>query len=70
MKELKNNVKYINVTNLVENLSISHDIPPSTLRWNLKKLIELNLIVAGNSKNKGIPVKLTDSGKFVCKILG
>jgi predicted transcriptional regulator len=66
---LRTDEKCINVTNLVENLSINHDIPPSTLRWNLKKLVELGLIITGNSGNKGIPVKLTDSGKFVCKIL-
>ena len=64
------NGKYITVTNLVEVLSRNYSIPASTLRWNIKKLVELNLITAGNSKNKGIPVELTDSGKFICKFLG
>jgi len=67
---LKINGHYFSVTNLVESLSEKHNIAPSTVRWNLKKLVELNLITAGNSKNKGIPVKLTDSGELVCKILG
>jgi len=67
---LRNNGKYITVTNLVETLSRNHNIPASTLRWNLKKIVELNLIIAGNLRNKGIPVKLTDFGELVCDVLG
>ena len=69
LNELKINGHYFSVTNLIERLSEKHNIPPSTLRWNVKQLIKLDLIVAGNSENKGIPVRLTDSGKLVCKIL-
>jgi Fe2+ or Zn2+ uptake regulation protein len=70
LKELKINGHYFSVTNLIERLSEKHNIPPSTLRWNLKRLVDLRFIIAGNSKSKGIPVRLTDSGKLVCKILG
>ena len=70
LNELKVNVYYFSVTNLIERLSEKHNIPPSTLRWNLKRLVDSGLIIAGNSKNKGIFVKLTESGKLICEILG
>jgi hypothetical protein len=41
----------------------------STIRWNAKKLYELELIECGTYLVKGVPVKLTDSGKLICKIL-
>jgi Fe2+ or Zn2+ uptake regulation protein len=69
LNELKTKGHYFSVTNLIERLSEKHGIPPSTLRWNIKRLMKLGLVTAGNCKNKGIPVRLTDSGLLVHEIL-
>ena len=69
LNELKINGHYFSVTNLIEKLSEKHNIAPSTLRWNLKKLVDSGLITAGNSKNKGIPVRLTKSGSYIYQII-
>lgn len=69
LNELKQNVHYFSVTNLIERVSERYDIAPSTLRWNVKRLQELELIDCGTSKKKGVLVKLTDSGELIYKIL-
>ena len=57
------------VTKFISNLSEEKLIPPSTLRWNIKKLKELELIECGTYAKKGIPIKLTNMGRFIFKIL-
>ena len=69
LNELNNHGNYVTVTNLIQKFSEQHKISPSTLRWNVKQLKKLELIESGDIKNKGIPVKLTKSGKFVHEIL-
>jgi DNA-binding MarR family transcriptional regulator len=69
LNELYENGHYITVTNLIKNLSSRYKIPPSTLRWNAKKLYELELIECGTYQNKGKPVRLTDYGHFIYEIL-
>ncbi len=69
LNELYENGHYITVTNLIRNLSDKYKIPSSTLRWNAKKLYELELIECGNYQNKGKPVRLTDYGRLVYEIL-
>lgn len=44
---------------LVQKLSLEHGLPSSTVRWNLNKLRDAKLIVAGDRNKKGVPVKLT-----------
>jgi len=63
------NDNHKNVTNLISSISRRYEMPCSTLRWNLKCLTNLGLIKTGNSKNKGLPVRLTDYGLFVCQII-
>jgi len=66
---LKTNGHYFSVTNLIESLSEKHGIPPSTLRWNIKQLRELQLIECGTYLNKGVPAKLTPEGRLISEIL-
>lgn len=69
LKELRSNGYYLNITNLIEKVSEEHNISASTLRWNVKKLRKLRLIECGTYNSKGIPAKLTASGKLISKIL-
>lgn len=69
LNELKQNLYYSSVTNLIKKLSEKHKIAPSTLRWNIKQLHDLGLIDCGTRKNKGALVKLTDSGKMILEVL-
>jgi len=52
-------------TTLIERVSVELNIPKSTIRWNLKGLRDAGLIAAGNRDNKGVPVRLTESGRIM-----
>lgn len=52
-------------TNLINRLSDELDIPRSTVRWNMKGLREMDLIVAGTKENKGVPVSVTAMGRIM-----
>ena len=52
-------------TTLIEKVSDELEIPKSTVRWNLKGLRDVGLIEAGNRENKGIPVRLTETGRIM-----
>jgi hypothetical protein len=52
-------------TNLIEKVSEELGIPRSTVRWNLKGLRDSGLISAGDRDNKGIPVRLTETGRIM-----
>ncbi|MEM3673085.1 MAG: hypothetical protein QW468_02505 [Candidatus Bathyarchaeia archaeon] len=49
---------------LVDKVSQEQKLPKSTVRWNLTKLREAGLIVAGDKQNKGLPVELTEKGRI------
>jgi DNA-binding transcriptional ArsR family regulator len=49
---------------LIDKLSKEQKLPKSTVRWNLTKLREAELIVAGDKKRKGVPVELTEKGRI------
>jgi DNA-binding MarR family transcriptional regulator len=49
---------------LVDKLSQEEKLPKSTVRWNLKRLRETGMIIAGCKDNKGVPVKLTEKGRM------
>ncbi|MEM3464095.1 MAG: hypothetical protein QXL91_04445 [Candidatus Bathyarchaeia archaeon] len=49
---------------LVDKVSQEQKLPKSTVRWNLAKLREAGLIVAGDKQNKGLPVELTEKGRI------
>ncbi|MEM3703148.1 MAG: hypothetical protein QXX79_01805 [Candidatus Bathyarchaeia archaeon] len=61
---------------LVNKLSTEQQIPRSTVRWNLNKLRDAGMIIAGNKNFKGLPVRLTEKGEITLlaiknqKILG
>ncbi|MGD0803965.1 MAG: hypothetical protein ABSA11_07830 [Candidatus Bathyarchaeia archaeon] len=52
-------------TTLIERVSVELNIPKSTIRWNLKGLRDAGLIAAGDRDNKGVPVRLTESGRIM-----
>lgn len=53
---------------VVKKISMNHMIPESTVRWNLNKLRDAKLIVSGNIEQKGVPVKLTSSGRMIASL--
>ena len=52
-------------TTLIDRVSAELDIPKSTVRWNLKGLRDAGLIAAGDRDNKGVPVRLTETGRVM-----
>ncbi|UCH56596.1 MAG: hypothetical protein JSV18_04330 [Candidatus Bathyarchaeota archaeon] len=56
-------------TVLIDRLSMDMGVPKSTTRWNLRGLREAGLIKAGDKDNKGIPVRLTERGRFLAGYL-
>ncbi|MDW8041082.1 MAG: hypothetical protein RMJ03_06680 [Nitrososphaerota archaeon] len=54
---------------LVDKLSMELHVPKSTVRWNLRKLRDSGMIVAGNRDAKGVSVKLTEKGEIALQIM-
>ena len=52
-------------TTLIDKVSEELNIPKSTVRWNLKGLRDAGLIAAGDRDNKGVPVRLTETGRVM-----
>lgn len=53
---------------VVQSISSDHGIPASTVRWNLNKLRNADLVMAGDKDNKGIPMQLTSSGRLIAAL--
>lgn len=58
------------VTNLISRISEKYSLPESTVRWNINYLKKSGLIDCGDYESKGVPVKLTEAGKILIKIIG
>ncbi len=56
-------------TTLIDRVSEELDIPRSTVRWSLKGLRDTGLIAAGDRDNKGVPVRLTETGRIMAGLL-
>ncbi|MFA5869360.1 MAG: hypothetical protein WC941_06635 [Candidatus Bathyarchaeia archaeon] len=56
-------------TTLIDRVSEELDIPRSTVRWSLKGLRDAGLIAAGDRDNKGVPVRLTETGRVMAGLL-
>ncbi|MEM5793614.1 MAG: hypothetical protein QXY45_04660 [Candidatus Aenigmatarchaeota archaeon] len=69
LKELVNNAHYTNVTDFIENLSEKYNIPESTIRWNVGILRDIGFIRCGNLRERGIPVRIEESGKIILDVL-
>lgn len=54
---------------LVDKISIEQRVPKSTVRWNLEKLRDSGMIIAGSKEAKGIPVRLTEKGMISLLIM-
>ena len=55
-------------TKVVKRISEKHMIPESTVRWNMNKLRDAELIVSGNIEKKGVPVTLTSLGRTMVSL--
>jgi len=66
VSEVKGETLY---TTLIERVSEELDIPRSTVRWNLKGLRDAGLIAAGDRDNKGVPVRLTETGRIMAGVV-
>jgi len=53
---------------VVKEISKKHEMPESTVRWNVNKLRDAKLIVTGNIKQKGVPVELTPCGRMIASL--
>jgi len=53
---------------VVQRIASEEGIPASTVRWNLNRLRDANLIIAGDKYNKGIPLQLTDAGRLIASL--
>ncbi len=56
-------------TTLIDKVSEELEIPKSTVRWNLKGLRDSGLIAAGDRDNKGVPVRLTETGRVMTGVV-
>jgi len=54
---------------LVNKLSNELHLPKSTVKWNLSRLRESGMIVAGSKSVKGVPVRLTEKWKITLLIM-
>jgi DNA-binding transcriptional ArsR family regulator len=54
---------------LVNKLSVELHVPKSTVRWNLGRLRDSGMIIAGNKDAKGVPIKLTEKGEIALQIM-
>ena len=50
-------------------LSLKLKLPESTVKWNLRELRDMGLIIAGNVNSKGTSVRLTDIGQIIARRL-
>ncbi|MBI2148556.1 HTH domain-containing protein [Candidatus Woesearchaeota archaeon] len=66
---LRNNNVNINVTRIIENLSENLKCSKSTIWNNLKVLKKYKLIDYGSLNNKGIPINITNIGRFISEYL-
>ena len=48
-------------------LSLKLKLPESTVKWNLRELRDMGLIVAGDVNSKGTSVRLTDIGQIIAR---
>lgn len=58
----------LTLTGLAKAISARHGIPLSTVKWNLRKLRELDFITGGNKKVRG-PYVLTIAGRELADAL-
>ena len=65
----ENNEKETVYTRMVDEISRQFNMPESTARWNLRILRETALLEAGDKRNKGIPVRLTEAGRIALEDL-
>ena len=57
------------VTALADLVSQRTDVPYSTVKWNLRSLMDMGLLEGGNSEKRGRHAKLTSSAEMLVRYL-
>jgi DNA-binding transcriptional ArsR family regulator len=57
------------LTSLAEHLSSTEDLPHSTVKWNLRALRDVGLLMGGDMNEKGIDAELTLAGALLAESL-
>ncbi|MFX1519995.1 MAG: hypothetical protein ACFFCD_08740 [Promethearchaeota archaeon] len=57
------------LTSLAEHLSLTEDLPHSTVKWNLRTLRDVGLLTGGDMNEKGINAELTFAGALLAESL-
>ena len=53
------------LTALADCVSTNTGIPYSTVKWNMRVLVDLELLEGGNAENRGCPAKYTEVAKLL-----
>jgi hypothetical protein len=59
----------LTVTGLADLLSRRSTVPYSTAKWNLRSLMDLELLAGGDSQSRGLQASLTPSGQMLAAYL-
>jgi hypothetical protein len=57
------------VTALADLVCQRTGVPYSTVKWNLRSLMDMDLLVGGNSERRGLQAKLTPSAEMLVRYL-
>lgn len=60
----------LTVTGLADQVSRRSSLPYSTVKWNLRALMELGLLVGGDKATRGLQASLTATGIMLADYLG
>ncbi|TFG14841.1 hypothetical protein EU537_02565 [Candidatus Thorarchaeota archaeon] len=53
------------LTALADQVSTKTGIPYSTVKWNMRVLVDLELLQGGNADNRGCPAEYTEVARLV-----
>jgi hypothetical protein len=57
----------LTMTALADNMSRRSSVPYSTLKWNLRHLAKMGLLVGGDTENRGRKASLTDAARMLVR---
>jgi hypothetical protein len=57
----------LTVTALADHMSRRSSVPYSTLKWNLRLLTKMGLLVGGDTENRGRKASLTDAARMLVR---
>jgi len=57
------------LTSLARKIASKTNIPMSTVKWNLRLLRDLGLLIGGSIDRKNVPFKLSEAGRTLAKYI-